>query len=96
MRSKGGKDGWWRFLKLCQSCKTERQRSDFFDFFLTLEEKAAIGLRCSVFKELLEGDKTQRDIAGDLQTSIAKVTRGSNNLKTVSKDLRKFLVKHLA
>lgn len=95
MKSQSGEDGWWQFLKLCKQLKTEKQFNEFFDLFLTIEERHAVGDRCAVIRELLKGEKTQRDIASGLDTSIAKITRGSNYLKTISKGLRRFLESHL-
>jgi len=88
-------DGWWQFLRLCRQAKTKQQLNAVLDLFLTIEERRAIGDRCVIVRELLEGKKTQREIAKDLNVSIAKITRGSNYLKTVDKSLIKFLEKYL-
>lgn len=61
------------------------------DLFLTPEEKKDLGLRYLIVKDLLEGKKTQRAIAEELQVSIAKITRGSNELKRVSPKLLAYL-----
>lgn len=88
-------DGWQQFLNLCKQLKNENQLNEFFDLFLTIEERNAIKDRCILIRELLKGEKTQREIAADFNISIAKISRGSNYLKTISNDLRKFLAKQL-
>lgn len=95
MKKKSSEDGWWQFLHLCKQLKTEEQFDDFFNLFLTASERDAVADRYKIVKELLKGDKTQREMAEDLGTSIAKITRGSNYLKTISEDLRKFLERQL-
>ncbi len=91
MPRKSEKDSWWQFLKLCRQLKTEKQLDEFFDLFLTIEERRAIADRFEIIRELLRGERTQREIAAQYKVGIATVTRGSNYLKTISSDLRKFL-----
>lgn len=83
--------GWRRFLTLCCDTKSPEQLNELFELFLTAEERNAIGLRVELISELLKGEKTQREIATDLEISIAKITRGSNALKIIPDSLRKFL-----
>lgn len=91
MAIQSGEDGWWRFLKLCHQLKTEKQLDGLFDLFLTIEERRAVTDRCKIITELLKGEKTQREIAAHHRVGIATITRGSNYLKTINDDLRKFL-----
>ena len=86
---------WKQFLQLCKKLQSSQQFDEFFDLFLTIEERRAIGDRCAIVKELLRGEKTQREMAADLSTSIAKITRGSNYLKTIGKKQRNFLQENL-
>ena len=51
---------------------------------LAPEELNAIGGRIMVYKELLRAEKSQREIAKEYGISIATITRGSNNLKSMS------------
>ena len=95
MKTQLGEDGWWQFLKLSKQLKTKRQFSEFFGLFLTIEERNDIGDRCAIVVALLKNAETQRDIAARLGTSIAKISRGSNCLKTINKGLRRFLESHL-
>ena len=78
MKSQIEEEGWLQFIKLCKQLKTEKELSEFFNLFLTIEEKNDIGARCILVKELLKGKKTQREIAANLKISIAKISRGSN------------------
>ncbi|WP_028864614.1 trp operon repressor [Psychromonas aquimarina] len=64
---------------------------------LSPEELNAVNGRILVYKELLLGEKSQREIAKEYKISIATITRGSNNLKSMSsaeiKLLQKLLIK---
>ncbi|HSX04034.1 MAG TPA: trp operon repressor [Rhabdochlamydiaceae bacterium] len=88
------KAGWRSFIKLCTELKTEERMGQFFDFFLTHKEKEDLGKRALIVQELLEGKRTQREIAKHLSLSISKITRGSNALKLINKNLREYLQKH--
>lgn len=61
---------------------------------LSAEELNAISSRALVYKELLLGEKSQREIAKVHNISIATITRGSNNLKSMS-DAEKELLQTL-
>ena len=88
-------DGWQYFLKLCLSAKNEKFLSELLDLFLTPEEHDSIETRCLIIKDLMEHKKTQRKISDDLKVSIAKITRGSNELKRISPELIAYLEKYL-
>lgn len=75
------KAGWKQFIMLCRETKDEKTLSTLFDLLLTHEEKESIAMRCLIVRELLQQTQTQREIAQNLQVSIAKITRGSNELK---------------
>ena len=83
--------GWRSFLELCLSAEDEKTLNELFDLFLSAEERSALETRCLLIKDLLEQKKTQREIAEDLNISIAKITRGSNALKQISPKLKQFL-----
>jgi TrpR family trp operon transcriptional repressor len=85
------RQGWQKFLSLCQEGESTQQLDELFNLFFTIEEKETLAMRILLVKELLKGAKTQREIAQDLNISIAKITRGSNALKTTSNDLKRFL-----
>jgi TrpR family trp operon transcriptional repressor len=83
--------GWRCFTKLCLATKNEKLLSSLFDLLLTQEEKESIAMRCLIVMDLLKQEKTQRDMAEDLHVSIAKITRGSNELKRMPSKLIEFL-----
>lgn len=83
--------GWLSFVKLCASAKDAKALELLLELFLTAEEKDSLSTRYLIVKELLAGQKTQREIAKDLSVSIAKITRGSNELKRIAPKLRQHL-----
>lgn len=87
--------GWRNFLQAVQATKDPKLLSDLFEFFLTPEEKNSIETRCLIIKALLEQKSTQREISKNLSVSIAKITRGSNELKRISPKLLAFLKENL-
>lgn len=89
------RDGWNKFVELCLSTKDKKALISLFDLFLTQEEKENLALRYLIIKELLEQNKTQREIAKELQVSIAKITRGSNELKRLPAKLLNYLIKQM-
>ena len=88
-------NGWHVFTQWCLASANQRNLSSLFELLLTQEEKESIAARCLIIMELLKQEKTQRDIAADLNVSIAKITRGSNELKRMSPELIAFLKAHL-
>lgn len=87
--------GWQIFTDLCLSAKKPQTLNLLLDVFLTLEEKSNIAMRCLIIKNLLEKEKTQRKIAQELNVSIAKITRGSNELKRLDSKTLEQLKKYL-
>ena len=87
--------GWEGFLNLCLSSRDEVMLDALFDLLFTIEEKSDLALRFLIIKELIQQKKTQREIAKDLNVSIAKITRGSNALKRIKPKLLKYLAEHL-
>ncbi len=82
--------GWNKFIKLCLQANNEAILSTILELLLTPEEKSSIAMRYLIIIELIKQNKTQRTIAKDLQVSIAKITRGSNELKRTSPELLDF------
>lgn len=89
------KEGWSNFIELCLATENTQALSVLFDFFLTPEEKENLAMRYLITQELLQDKKTQREIAKELNVSIAKITRGSNELKRIDKKLLEFLKEKL-
>ncbi len=84
-------DGWRGFLSLCLKAETPAGLDELFGLFLTPEEREDLSTRHLIVQELVRGKMTQREMAKNLGVSIAKITRGSNSLKMISKDLRRLL-----
>ena len=84
-------EGWWRFIDRLLQLKDKEEVNDYLELFLTHEERQDLGSRFLIIHELLKGEKPQREISRTLQVSIAKITRGSNALKTIKSKLRRFL-----
>ncbi|MBX7067329.1 MAG: trp operon repressor [Parachlamydiales bacterium] len=82
-------DGWRLFLELCRKAGSEKALNELFQLLLTPEEREDIKTRVLIVRELVKGQKPQRQIAKDLGVSIAKITRGSNSLKVIKEDLRR-------
>lgn len=89
------RDEFEKFVRLCHDAKTPKLLSELFKLFLTLEEQEMIKSRYDIIKALLGEEISQRDLAKKYEVSIAQITRGSNSLKLVSKDLEKFLEKEI-
>jgi TrpR family trp operon transcriptional repressor len=79
--------GLQELIKLCLASNDEQVVGALWDFFLTPEEKENLAMRYLIVKELIKAEKPQRQIAKDLNVSIAKITRGSNELKRLDKQL---------
>lgn len=84
-------NGWHVFTQWCLASKNEKMLSSLLELLLTQEEKESIASRCLIVTELLKHKKPQREIAANLNVSIAKITRGSNELKRMPAKLIEFL-----
>lgn len=89
------KKAWQDFLSLCRHTRTDQELQSLMELLLTLDEQSQLATRVELLRALLKADKPQRTIAEELSISIAKITRGSNALKTISPQLRRYLVKEL-
>lgn len=87
----GTEPGWHGFLTLCMESENREILDALFDLFFTFEEKKNLSLRYLIIKGLLEQKETQRELAQRLQVSIAKITRGSNELKRMDPELLRYL-----
>lgn len=85
------------FKQLIKLCLEENSQLslELFDLFLTPEEKEALSTRYLIIQALLQQKKSQREIAKELQVSIAKITRGSNELKRMKPSLIQYLRNYL-
>ncbi len=87
--------GWQCFLEICLAAKDKKTLSGLFDVLITHEERASIETRCLIVQALLEQKISQRQISEDLNVSISKITRGSNELKRISPQLKQYLLENL-
>ena len=85
------KQGWRQWLHWCKNIEDEKMLDTLFDLLLTPEEKKDIATRCLIVNELLISEHSQRDIAKSLNVSIAKITRGSNELKRTKDSLIQYI-----
>lgn len=87
--------GWKVFLELCTHARNEKELDELLTMFLTPEEKLSLSGRALIIRSLLQKNCSQREMAEELDVSIAKITRGSNELKRVSPELMDYLEKIL-
>jgi TrpR family trp operon transcriptional repressor len=85
------KEGWKQFIALCQEARDDKALSSIFDLLLTAEEKENIAMRCLIVRELLSQQRTQREIAKEFNVSIAKITRGSNEIKRMKEPFIEYI-----
>lgn len=85
---------WQRLLSLLSSLDDKHSMAQLFNFLLTYDEREMLAKRLALTEALLQKEKSQRQIAQDLQMSIASITRGSNELKRTDIKSIEFL-KHL-
>ena len=78
------KELWPDVLALIHSQPDAKSINQVLDVLLTPEEESAIASRLAIMRALMKGESSQRAIATDLNVSIAKITRCSNNLKRLS------------
>lgn len=95
MKQASGEEGWCDFLEFCAKIKSPAEFNNFFGLFLTFEERETMISRYLIIKALLDGRLTQREIAEKFKVSIAQITRGSNALKIIPPEFKKFLEKKL-
>jgi TrpR family trp operon transcriptional repressor len=81
-------DNWLKFLEFCAKERDVNRLGQFLDLFLTHEERQSIATRLCIVKALLAEELTQREIAQQFNVSIAKITRGSNELKRLTTEQR--------
>jgi TrpR family transcriptional regulator, trp operon repressor len=81
---------WDKLIQIIEA-SSHQTISDFLALFITPTEKKAIADRLHLVQLLLDGTLSQREIAKQHHISIAKITRGSNLLKTLSPEKRQWL-----
>lgn len=88
-------DNWLKFVTFCAKERDVKRLTYFLDLFLTHEERQSIATRLCIVKALLAEELTQREIAAQFNVSIAKITRGSNELKRLTPEQQRALKKML-
>jgi TrpR family trp operon transcriptional repressor len=86
--------GWQQLLAWCLHAEDEQELSSLLQLLLTPEEKVDIAKRCLIIRELLAKNHSQREISKNLNVSIAKITRGSNEIKRLSPEILQFIQKN--
>tara|TARA_Y100001956_G_C4118820_1_gene186262 strand:- start:572 stop:868 length:297 start_codon:yes stop_codon:yes gene_type:complete len=75
---------WQQILDLVKSSSESNQHEMLLTMLLTPDERESLVARVNIFRELLKGDMSQRQISQMLGVGIATITRGSNELKSKS------------
>ena len=88
--------GLKKFYELCRGVKSEGEFKQLCSIFFTHEELDSLGQRVNLVEALLAGNMTQREMAKELDVSIAKITRGSNVLKRVDSQFKAELAANLS
>jgi TrpR family trp operon transcriptional repressor len=89
------KTAWKSFLSLCLKSRNTDELAQLLECFLTIDEKENMIHRYEIIAALLAGKLTQREMAAELNVSIAKITRGSNALKSLNPKMKTFLKKNV-
>ena len=76
--------------KILKNIESSKEIQNFLLELLTESEVETISKRWRIVKMLLE-DKTQRDIAKELNVSLCKVTRGAKILKNKNSVVKKYI-----
>lgn len=80
-----------KIMALLNEAPNEAIRFELVELLFTPAELVQLQARYEIVEQLIKGQKTQRDLASDLKLSIAKITRGSNELKRRSSALKSYL-----
>ena len=86
---------WLEFLEKIMLIDNIKDMEILFNALTTFAEREDIPKRIGIMEELYSGERTQRDIAGKLNVSIANVTRGVNTIKSIQQhaDLKRIIEK---
>ncbi len=77
---------WQQIIELIEDSTKSNQHQMLLTMLMTPDERDALVARVNIFRELLKGDLSQRQISQMLGVGIATITRGSNELKSKSDD----------
>jgi len=82
-----------KFTKILKDAMDLGVEDELLELLCTINELEQINARIEIIRGLVKGKETQRELAQRLNLSIAKITRGSNELKRMSPRLLEFLKK---
>lgn len=88
-------EDWSLFKHLITEAVLDKRLDDVLHFILTPEECQALPKRLVLTRRLLDGQDSQRTIAEKTGISIAKITRGSNELKRIDPGFKAWLTEKL-
>ncbi len=75
---------WQEILDLVKESTATNQHEMLLTMLLSPDERESLISRVNIFRELLNGELSQRQISQLLGVGIATITRGSNELKSKS------------
>lgn len=78
-------------VRLLRDAPDDDLRFELLELLFTATELEQLVARYDIVKGLMARNKTQRELAASLKLSIAKITRGSNELKRRSSKLLDYL-----
>ncbi len=79
-------ENWQSFLELVKKSAESEQHEMLLTMLMTSDERDVLVSRVNIFCELLKGDLSQRQISQLLGVGVATITRGSNELKSISEE----------
>ena len=77
-------DYWNKFLENCNASSTIKELEQFLNIILTPAEFDKIAARYQILSKLIHSNKTQRELAKELNVSIFNIARGANQLKKIT------------
>lgn len=86
-----GDPAWRNLTEVLAELADPKDIDALLSLLLTYDEKEDVAKRVEIVRALLLGHISQREMAEKIGVSIAKITRGSNALKTLTPRFREFL-----
>lgn len=80
-----------KIINLIEQAPKKKARHEIWELFFTPMELDQLCARYEIIKGLTLENITQRDLSAKLKLSVAKITRGSNELKRRSPQLKEYL-----
>jgi len=86
---------WQEILDLIKESTATNQHEMLLTMLLSPDERESLISRVNIFRELLKGELSQRQISQLLGVGIATITRGSNELKSKSEQEKSIITQLL-